>query len=516
MGSKVAIITSGGQGLALWNMGTALLRRIREGSRRQGTSMPAKRMRNLRPNHLLILGVISVTLVASCSPQVIHYEQADSKCGNVLHVEADPQQGFHWPYLLYVPEECSELPQKAPILVAPNNSGTTSDDMAFHQEEAEDSISSMALWFRQHDLQSIILVPVFPRFSQISNMGGWRYYTQALDRDALLIRPEENIALTVRWQGELLTDDHYMAYHLDDVFVAQDNLVYRCAAANFNPVDPITGVSEFEAAFLFDPSIDIHRPFNFIEYPYGDGTFLFQNTYLNEQNEVVNNVCVQSSGIELVDIAFRTDDDFPQLWDNAGKEYRIFDKQPLERLDLQLVAMIDDARERLEADLHIEAQEEVSVFGFSASGMFADRFCYLQPERVKAAAIGSPGGLPMVPATHWKGQPLRYPVGLFDYEEVTGRPFDTEAFEAIHRLVFLGDQDVNDSVPYPDSFEEEDKDLIFALFGTTPVERFPVIEGIFEEQNLNNTVFSLYPGVEHEITPEIREDITEFLSKMGH
>ena len=63
----------------------------------------------------------------------------------------------------------------------------------------------------------------------------------------------------------------------------------------------------------------------------------------------------------------------------------------LKRLDLQLLAMIDDARERLGQE-GLQVSEKILLTGFSASGSFANRFTVLHPERVLAAVIGSPGG----------------------------------------------------------------------------------------------------------------------------
>jgi len=94
----------------------------------------------------------------------------------------------------------------------------------------------------------------------------------------------------------------------------------------------------------------------------------------------------------------------------------------LQRVDLQLIAMIDDARERLTA-LGIPIGKKVFMNGFSASGSFVNRFTLLHPERVKAATAGS-GGCPMVPVSEWNGHTLRYPVGVSDLELLTGNPFN--------------------------------------------------------------------------------------------
>ncbi|PTN32858.1 hypothetical protein [Desulfonatronum sp. SC1] len=72
----------------------------------------------------------------------------------------------------------------------------------------------------------------------------------------------------------------------------------------------------------------------------------------------------------------------------------------LERIDLQLIAMIDDARERL-STMGIATEDKVFMMGYSASGAFANRFTMLHPELIKAAAIGAPGGFPILPVARW-------------------------------------------------------------------------------------------------------------------
>src|SRR5262249_52758998 len=68
-----------------------------------------------------------------------------------------------------------------------------------------------------------------------------------------------------------------------------------------------------------------------------------------------------------------------------------------------LIAMIDHARSILGSRIC----PRVLMSGFSASGSFAGRFTMLHPERVLAAAIGSPGGWPLAPSDEWT-----YPVGV--------------------------------------------------------------------------------------------------------
>jgi dienelactone hydrolase len=184
----------------------------------------------------------------------------------------------------------------------------------------------------------------------------------------------------------------------------------------------------------------------------------------------------------------------------------------LVRLDLQLVAMIDDARAGL-AKRGWKVGEKVLLSGFSANGMFVDRFTALHPERVLGAAVGSPGGWPIAPVAVNGGIVLRYPIGVSDVEELTGSPFDAAAYAKVPVLVFMGDQDANDSLQFGDGWDTEDKDLVELVFGATPVERWEDSEAIRKAAGAKTT-FKLYPGVGHEVTGGMEAELREFLARV--
>jgi len=186
-------------------------------------------------------------------------------------------------------------------------------------------------------------------------------------------------------------------------------------------------------------------------------------------------------------------------------------KKEFARFDLQLVAMIDDARARLKKE-RLKFDKRVLMTGFSASGMFANRFAFLHPGRVKAAAIGSPGGWALAPVAVYREKPLRYPIGTSDFKTVAGKSFDAKKARKVPLFIFLGDQDDNDSVVFGDAYEPEDKDLIFELFGKTPVERWEISKTLYKNAAMN-AEFKLYRGVKHTVSPEMRRDILAFLSK---
>src|SRR5690606_18702872 len=147
-----------------------------------------------------------------------------------------------------------------------------------------------------------------------------------------------------------------------------------------------------------------------------------------------------------------------QIYTHAlDRDSMLTDKKEYKRFDLQLIAMIDDARERLR-DEKLKVEKRVLMFGFSASGMFVNRFTFLHPTRVKAAAVGSPGGWPIAPAGSYKGKTLRYPIGTSDLKTVAGKKLDIKNLRKVPLLMMLGDKDENDSVVYRDSYEKEDEE----------------------------------------------------------
>jgi len=180
------------------------------------------------------------------------------------------------------------------------------------------------------------------------------------------------------------------------------------------------------------------------------------------------------------------------------------DVEDLRRLDLQLGAMIDDAIKRL-AERGWEVDRKVLMAGFSAGGMFVNRFALLHPDRVLAAAIGSPGGWPIAPTKTWRDEALTYPAGIADLRDLVGADVDQAAFKRIPLFFFLGDRDGNDSVPYSDSYDDNERKLVLSLFGETPVARWSEARDIYASTGAN-AEFRLYPGVEHSITfGEIRD-----------
>ncbi|MCI0551763.1 MAG: hypothetical protein L0287_12485 [Anaerolineae bacterium] len=187
------------------------------------------------------------------------------------------------------------------------------------------------------------------------------------------------------------------------------------------------------------------------------------------------------------------------------------ERADLKRIDLQLIAMIDDARAELAKD-DIQTDEKILIQGFSASGMFANRFTILHPDRVKAATIGSPGGWAIAPIAGFNGESLSCPAGIADLESLTGVPFDSVTYNAIPQLIYIGSLDDNDSLDFTDGWDEKDAQLVDKLFGSDPLSRWDDTNSIYQEAGAN-VQFLLVNGVGHD-RKALQDYSTDFFKKV--
>lgn len=111
--------------------------------------------------------------------------------------------------------------------------------------------------------------------------------------------------------------------------------------------------------------------------------------------------------------------------------FDIFTDSPLYRIDLQVLNIIQDAKERISKYANIS--EKVFLNGYSSSGVFAQRFALLHPEIVDTLCVGGASGSIPIPTTE-----LQYPLGIADYYDITGKPFDYETYSQIKFRYYVG------------------------------------------------------------------------------
>jgi len=96
------------------------------------------------------------------------------------------------------------------------------------------------------------------------------------------------------------------------------------------------------------------------------------------------------------------------------------------RIDEQIVSIIDKAKSILQEERGLVAKNKIFLNGYSSSGVFAQRFALLHPEIVETACIGGASGSIPIPT-----KKIAYPIGIADYEAVTGKKFDLESYSKI-------------------------------------------------------------------------------------
>ena len=185
----------------------------------------------------------------------------------------------------------------------------------------------------------------------------------------------------------------------------------------------------------------------------------------------------------------------------------------LVRVDNQLIKMIEELKYKLN-NRGIDIEDKILMEGFSGSAQFINRFSILHPEIIKAASIGAAGGY-MVPVEEYKGQKLRYPVGVSDFKEINGNEFNEKNYNKIIFFFYMGEKDNNDPAAreHGEQYEEVDLKLIKKYLGHKLLDRFKIVNEIIKSKN-ENCIFKIYKNIGHQKSSEINEDIKKFFIKV--
>lgn len=191
------------------------------------------------------------------------------------------------------------------------------------------------------------------------------------------------------------------------------------------------------------------------------------------------------------------------------------DDGPLARVDRQLLAMVDDAYDRLEAqDYPVARDRGIMLNGFSASGSFVDRFAALHPEEILSVTAGGVNGMSILPVESAIGadgteQTVNYPVGVANVDSLTGKEFDRDEFASVKRFIYMGEIDVSDTIPYFDSWTDTSlRETALSVYGRNmQTERFPSSRAVHERVG-TATVFRMYDRVDHTPRPAAHDVVT--------
>jgi len=180
------------------------------------------------------------------------------------------------------------------------------------------------------------------------------------------------------------------------------------------------------------------------------------------------------------------------------------------RVDLQLIQMIDDFRKSCQSK-GITVASKVLLNGFSASGNFVNRFTAIHPGRVQAVASGGVNCMPILPANTLGGENLIFPIGIYDIGKITGTPFNIDAYKTVPQYIYMGALDTNDTLPYGDAFDDEERRIIKKVLGSDMFGRWQPSQDVYRQQGCSAVIFRTYPGAGHDgYTQAVTQDILAF------
>jgi hypothetical protein len=215
----------------------------------------------------------------------------------------------------------------------------------------------------------------------------------------------------------------------------------------------------------------------------------------------------------VVPVFPRTKSDWKTYTHSLDRDVMMQKDNPLERIDLQLLAMVKDARQKLELR-DIRTEQEILLTGFSASGTFANRFTLLHPDQVLAVAAGGLNGLLMLPLDSLGSELLKYPVGIGDIKALTNEEFKENSFIKTPQFYFMGALDDNDAIPYDDAFDQEEREQIYRLLGREMMpKRWEKCKELYNDLNVNATI-KVYEETGHEHPEKVKREVVEFFMKI--
>lgn len=243
----------------------------------------------------------------------------------------------------------------------------------------------------------------------------------------------------------------------------------------------------------------------------------FDEHYTSAKNAITGNaigpwVSKELNAPILIPVFPRSEQDW-QIYTHAlDRDTLVINSGNLKRIDLQLLAMIDEAKRVLAAH-EVGVDEKVILTGFSASGTLANRFSLLHPDAVKLVVAGGLNGILMLPVSSLGEHELNYPLGVNDFEMITGKSFDLSKWKAIPQFVFMGAHDTNDAANYDDAYSDAERKIIFSAMGKNmQPERWQFCQGVYSKLNVN-VVFKTYADIGHGTNLKIHNDILAFINK---
>lgn len=195
----------------------------------------------------------------------------------------------------------------------------------------------------------------------------------------------------------------------------------------------------------------------------------------------------------------------------SGNDEKLF--KDMIRVEKQLNAMMSHAIQYLNQYGYNVDSQKVFMWGFSASGDFVNRFTAMYPERVKVAMSGGHSDKVMLPLSEAGGYKLIYPLGTYDYEKITGKRFNLQAYNNVAQFIYEGELDDNDTYNAWDCFGDQENKIIRDVLGEQKYpQRWNKTKELFFKAG-GKAQFVIYKGLKHETSSNgMWEDYKNFFN----
>ena len=155
----------------------------------------------------------------------------------------------------------------------------------------------------------------------------------------------------------------------------------------------------------------------------------------------------------------------------------------------QVVSMANFTKRFLEKQ-NIKVEEKFGALGMSASGVFAGRLVFIEPEHFDICLSVCSNAVQPLPLQKLHNVNLPYPLGTYDYQEIFGKPFNEKSYQQIKQLFIVGEDEnseVYDISHNPRLHDAEIQNLYTKVYGNVSIQdRQKILSNIFHEQGFKN------------------------------
>lgn len=189
-----------------------------------------------------------------------------------------------------------------------------------------------------------------------------------------------------------------------------------------------------------------------------------------------------------------TDEYYTQM---LGRNVVLDKTSKFANLTSQIVKMIDLVK-NLYKEQNIKIDDKAALVGTSASGVFAGRLAFAEPQTFDYCLSVCSNAVQPLPFEEINGIKLPYPLGTADYEYIFGKEFDLEEYSKIKQLFIVGEKEDNQKYNIannPRLHDKKTQKLYAAVYGDCSIqERQKKIDKIIKEAGIKNTNCLVAPG----------------------